>query len=176
METLIFDTGPLSHFARADLLGVLKIVVGERRAIIPDAVATELEQGRSANPRLLTVLEADWIERRTIATAVEDRAFDWFSRRLVSGDRNVGDAAVLALALTVPARAVIDDRAACALAKKERVNLARTLNLLCEAVHRELLTLDFVSEIADELIRTEYRLPFGPGEFKAWAARENIFL
>jgi len=176
METLIFDTGPLSHFARADLLGVLKIVVGERRAVVPQAVVTELEQGVSSNPRLRTVLDADWIERRPFATASEHRAFWWFSRRLVIGDRNVGDAAVLALAHTVPARAVIDDRAACALATKARVDLARTLNLLCEAVHRELLTLDLVSEIADELIRTEYRLPFGPGEFKAWAARENIFL
>lgn len=175
MDTLVFDTGPLSHFARADMLGVLKIVVGERRAIVPDAVATELEQGRSSHPRLHTVLEADWIERRPIATAAERRAFQWFSKRLVSGDRNVGDAAVLALAQTLPALAVIDDRAASALAKKERVNLARTLNLLCQAIHSGLLTVDFVSDMADELNRTEYRLPFGPGEFKEWATRENLF-
>lgn len=176
MDTLIFDTGPLGHFARADILGVLKIVVGERRAILPEAVVTELEQGLSFHPRLQTALEADWIERRTIATDAEGRAFEWFSRRLVSGDRNVGDADVLALAQAMSARAVIDDRVACALAKKARVNLARTLNLLCQAIHSGLLTLDFVSDIADELIATEYRLPFGPGEFKAWAARENIFL
>ena len=59
---------------------------------------------------------------------------------------------------------------------KERVVFSRTLNLLCEAVHSKLLTLDFVSEIADELIGTEYRLPFGPGEFKTWTARQNLFL
>ena len=176
MDALVFDTGPLSHFARADILGVLKIVVGERRAIVPEAVVTELEQGLSSHPRIQTVLDAEWIEQRKIATPAEDRALEWFSARLVSGDRNVGDAAVLALAQTVPARAVIDDRAACALAKQAGVDLARTLNLLCQAVHSGLLTLGFVSDIADELLAHEYRLPFDPGEFEAWAARENIFL
>ena len=176
MDTLVFDTGPLSHFARADILGVLKVVVGKRRAIIPEAVVTELSEGLHLNPRIQMVLEADWIERRAIATTTEAEAYARFARRLVSGDRNVGDAAVLALAQTVPARAVIDDWDACEIARKEKVVLSRTLNLLCEAIHSGLLTLDFVSDIADELIQTEYRLPFGPGEFKAWAARQNLFL
>lgn len=84
----------------------------------------------------------------------------------MDGDRNVGDAAVLALAQTLPARAVIDDRDACDIASKEGVALSRTLNLLCEAIRSRLLTVDFVSEVADELIRTEYRLPFDPGDFE----------
>ncbi len=115
------------------------------------------------------------IERRAITTALERKAFAMFSRRLVSGDRNVGDAAVLALARTTPARAIIDDWEACDIAVKERVSICRTLNLLCEAVHGGLLTIEFVSDIADELIQTEYRLPFKPGEFKTWAVRENLF-
>ena len=35
----MFDTGPLSHFARAGLTDALRLVVGERRAVIPAAVA-----------------------------------------------------------------------------------------------------------------------------------------
>lgn len=173
---LVFDTGPLSHFARADILGVLKIVVGGRRVVVPEAVVTELREGLLLDSRIQTVLDADWIEYRALSTAEEIDAYGRFARRLVLGDRNVGDAAVLAIAQTGPARAVIDDRDACDVASKEGVAFSRTLNLLCEAVHRELLTLDFVSEIADELIRTEYRLPFDPGGFKAWAFRENLFL
>ena len=176
MEILIFDTGPLSHFARADILGVLKSVVGPRSAAIPEAVVTELEQGTHLDYRIQAVLDADWIEHRAIATTEEVAAFARFADLLVSGGHNVGETAVLALAETTPARAVIDDRVACEIASKEGVVFSRTLNLLCEAIHRELLTLDFVSEIADELIRTEYRLPFDPGGFKAWAVRENLFL
>lgn len=175
MDVLVFDTGPLSHFARANILGVLKIVVGWRRAVVPEAVVMELREGLHVDSRLQTVLDADWLEQRAILTPAETEAYAMFSRRLVLRDRNVGDAAVLALAQTMPARAVIDDWDACDIARKEGVALSRTLNLLCEAIHSKHLTPDFVSDIADELIATEYRLPFGPGEFKAWAARENIF-
>ena len=42
-ELLIFDTGPLLHFAAAGWLGPLKHVVGGRRAAIPDVVVAELE-------------------------------------------------------------------------------------------------------------------------------------
>lgn len=176
MDILVFDTGPLSHFARADILGVLKSVVGPRCAVVPEAVVTELEQGANLDYRIQAVLEADWMEHRTIETATEVAAFAEFADLLVSGDRHVGEAAVLALAETMPARAVIDDWVACEIAKKTKVAFSRTLNLLCEAIHSELLTVDFVSDIADELIRTNYRLPFGPGEFEAWAARESLFL
>ncbi len=175
MDILVFDTGPLSHFARADLLGVIKAVVGERRAVVPEAVVTELEAGLHIDSRIQTVLDADWIEPYAITTDAETEAFARFSSRLVLGDRNVGDAAVLALAQTAPARAVIDDWDACDIASKAGVAFSRTLNLLCEAVHSRLLTVGFVSEIADELIRTDYRLPFGPGEFRTWPARENLF-
>ena len=176
MEILVFDTGPLSHFARADILGVLKSVVGPRHAVMPEAVVTELSQGVHLDYRIQAVLDADWMEHRAIETATEVDAFARFADLLVSGDDNIGDAAVLALAETMPARAVIDDWVACEIARKGRIAFCRSLNLLCEAVHSELLTLDFVSEIADELIRTNYRLPFGPGEFKAWTARQNLFL
>ncbi len=175
MDTLVFDTGPLSHFARADLLGVLKLVVGKRRAIMPEAVVDELKEGLYIDSRIQAVLDADWIERRAITNDLEREAFAKFARRLVSGDRNVGDAAVLTLAQTIPARAVIDDWEACDIANKERVSISRTLKLLCEAIRSGILTLDSVGEIADELIQTEYRLPFKLGEFKTWAARENLF-
>lgn len=119
MDTFVFDTGPLSHFARADILGVLRMVIGPNRAIIPDSVVTELKHGVSRNYRIQAVLDAEWIQRRALSTTTELTAFARFASRLVSDDRNVGDAAVLALSQTLPARAVIDDWHACAQAKKE---------------------------------------------------------
>ena len=58
-EILVLDTGPLSHFARAGWLGVLKAVVGDRQALIPDTVVGELEDGAVQDSRLKTVLDAD---------------------------------------------------------------------------------------------------------------------
>jgi hypothetical protein len=57
-EILIFDTGPLSHFARQNWLGVLKAVVGERTAVIPDVVVEELRAGSVLDGRVQAVLDA----------------------------------------------------------------------------------------------------------------------
>lgn len=42
MDTLVFDAGPLSHFPRADILGVLEVVVGKCCAVVSEAVVKEL--------------------------------------------------------------------------------------------------------------------------------------
>ena len=172
MEPLVFDTGPLSHFARIESLGVLRIIVGERRCMIPEAVVVELRRGAQRDNRIQAVLEADWIEKRDLLTDDELAAYATFASRLVSGDRNVGDAAVLALAKTLPGQAVLDDRVAHRIGTKAGVACTRTLALLCEGIRSNMLTLDEVSDLADELTATNYHLPFGPGEFVKWA-RDN---
>ncbi len=140
MGILVFDAGPISHFARADILGVLKSVVGSRRAVVPQAVVAELRQGAYMNYRIQAALDADWLEHRAIETSIEIVSFAKFADLLVWDGRNIGEAAVLALAETMPARAVIDDRVACEVAKQEGIVFSRTLNLLCESVRSKLLT------------------------------------
>lgn len=174
MEPLIFDTGPLSHFARIESLDVLRLVVGERPCIVPEAVVVELRRGTQQDSRIQAVLEADWIEKRDAPDGDELAAYATFASRLVSGDRNVGDAAVLALAKTLPGQAVVDDRTAHRIGMKEGVSCTRTLALLCEGVRSNLLTFDDVSDLADELIATKYHLPFGPGEFVKWAKENGL--
>ncbi|MBY8847457.1 hypothetical protein [Saccharothrix longispora] len=49
-KPLVFDTGPLSHFAKQQWLGVLRAVVGGRQAMAPDAVEAELRDGVGAHP------------------------------------------------------------------------------------------------------------------------------
>ena len=173
MDALVFDTGPLSHFAQAGRLDVLEAVVGERRAVIPQAVVQELQVGASLHDRIETILDAAWLEHRELTQDSELLKFAEFAGRLVHNERNVGDAAVLALAATMPATAVIDDGTAYRIGQQVGVACTRTLALLCEAMHSGLVTLDFVSQIADELIATDYRLPFGPGGFKNWANKNG---
>lgn len=177
METppLVFDTGPLSHFAKAGWLGVLKAVAGNSRAVIPDAVVAELETGSRTDPRLQAILDADWIEHHVLTTDTEARAFTRFSSALASGKRNLGEAAVLALAETLPGVAVIDDAAGRKAAQAHGIPLRPTLTLLCDALREGLLTLSLVSALADDLLATNYRLPFKPGGFETWANENNMF-
>ena len=52
---------------------------------------------------------------------------------------------------------------------------AGVLALLCDAVDSGLLTVKLVSALADDLLATEYRLPFKPGRFEAWAIENDRF-
>ena len=168
-ETLVFDTGPLSRFAREGWLGVLKAVVGDRTAVIPDVVVAELVVGAAKDSRIRMALDASWITRRELTTAGEIAAFARFSSLLVKGTRNRGEASVLALAQTMGAVAVIDDGAGRRAAEQCGIALRPTLALLCEAIRSGLLTIELVSRLADDLIISDYRLPFQPGQFARWA-------
>jgi len=147
-EILVFDTGPLSHFASEGWLGVLKAVVGERTALIPDVVLAEITVGARRDARLQAVLDADWIERRELRSSAER---------------------VLALASTTGGIAVVDDRAARRAAETYGVPYCPTLRLLCDGIREGLLTVSLVGALADDLIASEYHLPFGPGGFEVWA-------
>ena len=57
-EELVFDTGPLSHFAGQGWLGVLRFVLDGRAAVAPDTVIAELQGGLRAHPHLQLVLDA----------------------------------------------------------------------------------------------------------------------
>jgi hypothetical protein len=49
-----------------------------------------------------------------------------------------------------------------------------TLGLLCDAIRDGLLTVKLVSAVADDLMTTQYRLPFGPGGFEKWASENGL--
>ena len=105
MDVLVFDTGPLAHFARAGWLGVLKSLVGSRRALIPAQVAMELQQAAGHEHAMGAVLDAAWIEHYELHTEEELIAFAGFAAHLMSEGRNQGETAVLAVAETMPAQA-----------------------------------------------------------------------
>ncbi len=172
---LVFDTGPLSHFATAGWLGVLKAIVGNRGAIIPETVVSELQRGLQTNQRLQQVLDADWILHRPLTDTVELQAYSRYRSILASGNRNLGEVAVLAVAQTLPATAVIDDAAGRKTAQDNNISLRPTLTLLCDAIREGLLTLQLVSALADDLLASHYRLPFTPGGFEQWAIENNMF-
>ncbi len=90
LDTLVFDTGPLSHFARAGWLGVLKAVVGDRRAMIPDVVVRELEIGARTDARIQAALDATWILRQELSSPEELAAFASFASKTRGGRAQSG--------------------------------------------------------------------------------------
>lgn len=52
--------------------------------------------------------------------------------------------------------------------------MTRTLALLCEAIRRSELTIPLVSAVADDLLESSYRLPFGPGGLARWAEENGL--
>lgn len=69
----------------------------------------------------------------------------------------------------MPDPVVLDDRVARELGEEYGVQATGTLALLWQGVQQGLLTVPFVSKIADDLLATDYRLPVQPGRFEAWA-------
>lgn len=137
-RTYVLETGTLSHFARGQWLGVLKAVLQDVVVVIPDIVSAERHAGVAQYSYLQAVLEARWIKVVKLDTDEQQKTFAYYEQRLVGSDRrNVGECGVLALAETTPdSVAVIDDRVAVNAAKGRKVEVRRTLGLLCEAIRR----------------------------------------
>lgn len=170
----MFDTGPLSHFAKQGWLGVLRFVLRGRTAVIPDVVVAELRDGLPGRPHLQLVLGAGWIQHRALTSDEELDAFGQFASLLVAGGRNRGETAVLAYAKAHGALAVIDDGPARRAAVNLGIACQGTLALLCEAVRAGQLTVAMISALADDLLEGAYRLPFTRGGFEQWATDSGL--
>lgn len=171
----VFDTGPLSHFARGGWLGALSYLTGSKPAWIPEAVARELADGQHQYNHLGLVLEADWLKvDRSDDVAVLARTAR-YEARLAAGGRNRGECAVMALAGVRGWTAVVDDSEARKIAREDDILYTTTVRLLCQAIKSRRMTAASCAAIAGDLVRTEYRLPFASGqEFLDWAVREGI--
>jgi predicted nucleic acid-binding protein len=111
VTALVFNTSPLSHFARAGRLAVLDRLTAAYRRVVPQAVLDELRAGEPAHPPLADVRNAGWLEIVACDGLAELRAFAHYVRVLGAGERDIGEASVLAWAEVNDEIAVIDERA-----------------------------------------------------------------
>lgn len=173
VDPWIFDTGPLSHFAKAGWLGLLKLVAGDHPVIIPDVVHGELIAGAARHPHLNLVLDATsaWITVHQIVDVQAVVAFAKYSALLVGADgtSNLGECGVLALAETMPATAIIDDGAGRRSASSHGVAHRGSVALLLDAIRDHGLPRDAAGAVADDILATDYRYPFEAGRFISWA-------
>lgn len=173
----VFDSGPLSHFAQAGWLGLLREVVGEVDAWLPESVRREVTEGVTSHAHLRAIIDAEWLTLRAATSLDELAAFSKYTSRLLGDDqyKNLGECEVLALAEAHRGIAVIDDAVARTAAEEYGVDFVTSIGLLCELIRDGHLSLTLAESIADRLLETQYRLPFEPGGFRMFVI-ENDYL
>jgi hypothetical protein len=90
---------------------VLERLTGSYRRVVPQAVLDELRVGETHHPPLADVRNAEWLEMVACDGLEELRVFAQYVRILGSGQRDIGEASVLAWAEVQGAIAVLDERA-----------------------------------------------------------------
>lgn len=173
----VFDTGPLSAFANADVLGVLKLLSVDYHCILVEPVAQELQAGSPGFPKLRHALDTDWLDRRDLASTDEVARFAEIGQRLIGrSGRNTGETAVIAWALAHPgAQVVLDDGDARRVARRFQLDVTGSVGLLIDAIKAGHLGQALALGIADELLANgRARLPFKVGGFIDWAKVEGL--
>lgn len=172
---LVFDTGPVRHFAVQGWLRLLEFLAGDRLVVIPESVEKELRDQAHTLPVPHDVLAADWIVTDRSDDLPFLAAFARYEGRLVADGANRGECGVLALGEARGFELVIDDRVARSIAEERNLAVTATLPLLCQVIREGKLTVSMVEKVADDLISGEYFLPCGPGRFRQYAV-ENGFI
>jgi predicted nucleic acid-binding protein len=140
--SIVSDAGPILSFARANLLDLLRQVVGT--IVIPEAVYADIVVQGAGKPGASEVQTASWITRE----AVKDRSFvDQLPTRLHLGEREA-----IALAKELGTALLVDERDARRTASQLNIPVVGSLRVLKEAKDRGSVSLVKLS--LDELIAT----------------------
>jgi len=172
---LIFDSSVLSAFARAELLDLLEELTHGHERCMPRAVVDEVERGIEDHPALKAISAASWLRVVPVDSLDELVAFADYATRLVAGDRNVGEASVLAWAEVNGAVALTDDQDAVQCGRENGVSIRRSLALLASGVKEGILSEGRAIEVVEALVKQgEARFPCGGHEFITWARDQGL--
>ncbi|HVV86535.1 MAG TPA: hypothetical protein VHE35_25935 [Kofleriaceae bacterium] len=175
MAVLVLDSSVLSAFARANRLADLERLTHGDTHVTTRAVLDELAGGSSLHPVLANVAQQPWIHAVSVDSLAELVVFNEYVRILGSSSRNIGEASVLAHAEIRSAVAFVDDQAAVRAGKERRVNVRRSLGVVTEGIHRQILAHEEASALVDDLVRLGgARLPCDGASFLAWAERQGL--
>lgn len=174
MKPLVFDSSPLGHFARAGRLAVLGRLTSGYRRVAPRAVLDEISAGKTLYPPLADVRNAEWLELVACDGLAELQALARYFRILGSGQRDIGEASVLAWAEVHDGIAVVDERAATRAAQQRGVTVHGTLWLIANGVRTGMLVLIDAERLIDQLREAEAWLPCTGAEFLSWAKGRGL--
>jgi predicted nucleic acid-binding protein len=123
----------LSHFARADRFDVLRDLLVGKECWTTRVVLEEVRRGVAAHPALDDVLAADWLKIAQLDTVNEITHFALWAGRIGSGERDLGEASVFAVAELRSGTAITDDQEAVRVARNFGLDVHGTIWLLAAA-------------------------------------------
>ncbi len=169
MSPIVFDTTCVSHFARAGRLDVLKSVTDGWDRIIPNEVATEVQQGVEGHPALSSVFSQQWL--RIVELDMPEVVYAVTFKGELGGTpkAHLGECAVLAWVKARGGIAIVDDGAARALADHHEISVRGTLSLVVLGFKSGSLDRTTAESLVDELASTDMRLPVDGAGLFAWA-------
>jgi uncharacterized protein len=146
VPSVIVDTSCIQYLYQINLLSLLPAIYDQ--IIIPNAVATELEQGRIIGISLPNLSTLEWISVSSVP-----------SSQLIPTIPNLGmgEREVLSLALTIPnSLAILDDNLARTYAKQLKASFTGTLGILLKA--KQLGHIIAISPLLNQLDALGFRL------------------
>lgn len=162
MDTLVIDTGPLTHTSRAGEMEVLERVLAPWKCVYPPQVYAELD-GYDGNQ---SALQARWITVKDLDLEHDLLAAEIRSELGGEGIKNLGEAQCIALALQLRGEAYIDDRDGNFEAHERGLNVWTTTELLVKAVHAGRISAERAASYLQALIDGGYKgldVPSGQG-------------
>ncbi len=162
-DWLIFDSSPLSAFARAGRLDLLAGRYADR-AMWTVEVRAEIERGSKAYPPLRGVLDAQWLGEPVRLTGPADlqeiERIRWaLGGRSSRPRQHLGEASTIVLARRTSAVAVLDDRDARRLAEALKIGFTGTLGIIRAITRDGLLDADEAWAIAQTMRAHGFRMP-----------------
>ncbi len=120
------------------------------------------------------VLEADWLKIAQFDTLSEIRRFALWADRLGSGERDLGEAGVFAVAELRSGTAITDDQEAVRVAGTYGLDVHGTIWLLAGACRDGKLSVPAAGNLIDALRATGLRLPCTGAEFPSCAGEYGL--
>ena len=173
----VLDTPALHHFALAERLDVLADLLLQDDCWTTCVVTGELKERaeRFDLPLLMNAVELEWVKVATLNdNMTELRLFLEWVERIGKGDRNLGEASVLALAQLKGGVAITDDGDARRVARKHRIQVHGSIWLLARACQQQKMTEVAAGNIINQLRQTGHRLPCTGDEFPRFARRTGL--
>jgi hypothetical protein len=134
----------------------------------------EVRIGETTHPPLADVRDAEWLEVVACDGLAELRVFAHYANVLGSGQRDIGEASVLAWAEVNDGIAVIDERAGARAGQERGVTVHGSLWLIVNGLKVGELSLQEAERLVDRLREAEAWLPCAGAEFFQWAKDRDL--
>ena len=164
----------LIHFALAERLDVFRDLVLDKECWTTRVVLAELRRGTPDRPGLGAAVDADWLSIAELDTYAEISCFAVWVRRIGAGERDLGEASVLAAAQLRGGIAITDDREAVRVGRAYGANVHGTVWLLAGACRDGKLVEAAAGNLIDALRATGLRLPCTGAEFPQYARSHRL--